>query len=167
MLYYFCFPRVTVSVCDIRVMAYRYFDFCQLLPLQITIPFRHLIKHTHREREKERESERFLSWPSNVYIILFLALKRSRHIYRRVFLPILQCHYTNTMGFCHCEFTNHYASRITNQSFRTDNDFSHADEIKNPHRKPVISIDKSVYGVIGLGCGNFWFSSVWDAHILQ
>lgn len=27
MLDYFCFPRVTVSVCDIRVMAYRYFDF--------------------------------------------------------------------------------------------------------------------------------------------
>lgn len=45
MLDYFCFPRVTVSVCDIRVMAYRYFDFCQLLLVPITILFRHLIQH--------------------------------------------------------------------------------------------------------------------------
>lgn len=81
MLDYFCFPRVTVSVCDIRVMAYRYFDFCQLLLVPITILFRHLIKH--------RQWAFFLSWPSNVYIILFLALRRSRLSIVDFFLPIL------------------------------------------------------------------------------
>lgn len=80
MLDYFCFPRVTVSVCDIRVMAHRYFDFCQLLLVPITILFRHLIKHT---------VSFFLSWPSNVYIILFLALRRSRLSIVDFFLPIL------------------------------------------------------------------------------
>lgn len=73
MLYYFCFPRVTVSVCDIRVMAYRYFDFCQLLPLQITIPFRHLIKHTHTEREKERERVSGFYLGLQMYILFYFS----------------------------------------------------------------------------------------------